>query len=122
MDRESAYERLNNRTVGPAPAAAAAAPTDTVDPWAGMVRSSPGSAAPGGVWNQGAPPQYAPQQYQPQSAGPAPNAGPSFGQIVSHIMLGDGRRQGVAEALAKSMARSVGSGVGRSILRGCWAR
>lgn len=77
------------------------------------------SAPPGGsVWNQGgytpAPPapRYAPQ------AQPAPNGEGSFGQVVSHILIGDGRRQGVAEAMAKSVARSVGSGIGRSILRG----
>ncbi len=123
VDRESAYERLNNRAGSAAPAQAAAAPTDGGDPWGGMARPAPGPAAPSGVWNQGsagytAPPDYAPQQYQPAPVGPAASDGPSFGQMMSNMILGDGRRQGLAEAMAKSMARSVGSGVGRSILRG----
>jgi len=45
---------------------------------------------------------------------PAPQAGPTFGQM----MWGTGRRQGMAEAMAKSAARAVGSQLGRQILRG----
>jgi hypothetical protein len=120
VDRDSAYERLNNRAAGPATAPPTPASTDANDPWGGIVRPPIAAAPPGGsVWNQGGYTQaqpYAPQPYPQTQA--APNGEGSFGQVVSHILLGNGRRQGVAEALAKSVARSVGSGIGRSILRG----
>ena len=117
IDRESAYERLNGRAAAAAPVAdAPAARTDTANPWG----TTPPIAAPApatSVWNQGG---YVPtpQRRSTPTQPPAPNGEGSFGQVFSHIMLGDGRRQGVAEAMAKSVARSVGSGIGRSILRG----
>ncbi len=37
---------------------------------------------------------------------------------IGEVLFGDGRRQGVVEAMAKSAARSVGTGLGRQILRG----
>ncbi len=125
IDRESAYERLNGRAAAAKPAAAAPAATDSNDPWGGLARA-PVAAAPAGgsVWNQGsytappAPSQPARSQLAPAQPAPASNGEGSFGQVVSHILLGDGRRQGVAEALAKSVAHSVGNGIGRSILRG----
>ena len=44
------------------------------------------------------------------------------GGLLTNILVGDGRRQGVAEALAKSVVRSVGSQVGtklgRAVFRG----
>ena len=119
VDRESAYERLNGRAGhAAAPAAAESAATDTSNPWGSMPVAPPIAAAPPGasVWNQGS---YSQAPAAPYVASPpAPNGEGSFGQVVSHILLGDGRRQGVAEAMAKSVARSVGSGLGRSILRG----
>ncbi len=116
IDRDSAYERLNGRA---APTAAAPTPAhvDTANPWG----TTPPIAAPtpgASVWNQGA---YTPAPQRPATPPmqtSASNGEGSFGQVVSHIMLGDGRRQGVAEAMAKSVARSIGSGIGRSILRG----
>lgn len=117
VDRESAYERLNGRATPAATPPVAASQTDTTNPW----DTPPPIAAPtpgASVWNQGG---YIPtpqRQSAPIKQPPAPNGAGSFGQVISHIMLGDGRRQGVAEAMAKSVARSVGSGIGRSILRG----
>ena len=122
VDRDSAYERLNGRAT-PAVTQAATPPaaTDASNPWGTMpapVAPSIASAPPGSsVWNQGsyipAPPAvpYVPSQ-------PAPNGEGSFGQVVSPILLGDGRGHWVAEAMAKSVARSVGTGLGHSILRG----
>jgi hypothetical protein len=37
---------------------------------------------------------------------------------MEKIILGDGRRQGLAEAMAKSAVRQIGSSLGRRILRG----
>ena len=34
------------------------------------------------------------------------------------MLLGNGRREGVAEAFTKSIARSLGGQVGRSVVRG----
>ena len=121
IDRESAYERLNGRATA-APPIASQATTDTANPWGTMPKAAPlpvpPAAAPSPIWNQGSyvPIQPAPAPVQPFA--PAPNGEGSFGQVVSHILLGDGRRQGVAEAMAKSAARSIGSGIGRSLLRG----
>ena len=120
VDRESAYERLNGRATQAAPEAALSATIDSSNPWGSMQAAAPPIAAapPGaGVWNQGSYTQAPPAPPDvPSQRGP--NGEGSFGQVVSHILLGDGRRQGVAEAMAKSVARSVGSGLGRSILRG----
>ena len=119
VDRESAYERLNGRAGQSAPPAAAeAAAIDTSNPWGSMPAAPPIAAPPPGtsVWNQGSYSQAPAAPFAPSP--PAPNGEGSFGQVVSHILLGDGRREGVAEAMAKSVARSVGSGLGRSILRG----
>ena len=121
IDRESAYERLNGRAAPAVVAAPTSSATDTSNPWGTTPAAIPppiAAAAPNAsVWNQGsytkappAPPYVAPQ--------PAPNGQGSFGEVVSHVLLGDGRRQGLAEAMAKSVVRSVGSGLGRSLLRG----
>ena len=40
------------------------------------------------------------------------------GNSLMDMFMGNGRRQGVGEAMAKSMARSVGSQVGRALTRG----
>ena len=120
IDRDSAWERLNNRSAPQPGPGANTAPTDAGNPWEGMAPSAPGGAAGGGggVWNQGSAP-YSPSQtpYQPTYPNP-PAQGGGIGEALSHILIGDGRRQGVAEAMAKSVARSIGSAVGRSIFRG----
>jgi len=47
-------------------------------------------------------------------AGPKPKEG----GVVSDILWGTKRRQGMVETMAKQMARTVSSGIGRQILRG----
>jgi hypothetical protein len=37
---------------------------------------------------------------------------------MEKIILGDGRRQGLAEAMAKSAVRQIGNSLGRKIVRG----
>jgi DNA double-strand break repair helicase HerA and related ATPase len=104
VDRESAYERLTGRVEAPRSEAPAATPRGTGS-W----------ERPGGLARA---PREAevPRTSTPRAAGrqqPREEKG-----MVERIILGDGRRQGVAEALAKSMARQIGSSVGRQILRG----
>ena len=56
------------------------------------------------------------QQTAKQAAGGAGGKAPSnMGDFVSSILIGNGRRQGVGEALVKSVIRSTGSSVGRQI-------
>lgn len=38
--------------------------------------------------------------------------------MVGKVLMGDGRRQGLAEAMAKSAIRTVGRQIGRSLVRG----
>ena len=49
---------------------------------------------------------------------PAAPAGAGWSGAVHDALLGNGRRQGMVEALGKSAMRSVGSQLGRQILRG----
>ena len=51
-------------------------------------------------------------------AAPAGNQGPGWGDAVRDVLLGNGRRQGVIEAMAKSATRSIGSRLGTQIVRG----
>jgi DNA helicase HerA-like ATPase len=46
-----------------------------------------------------------------------PEAG-GIGGMLSDVLLGSGRRQGMIETMAKQASRTVGSGIGREILRG----
>ena len=57
--------------------------------------------------------EEAPRSEEPR--GPAPRREKS---AIEKVILGDGRRQGLAEAMAKSVARQVGSSLGRQIIRG----
>ena len=52
-----------------------------------------------------------------RAAAPAekPRAPTAGGGVLESILVGDGRRQGLAEAIAKSAARSVSSTVGRQV-------
>jgi len=50
--------------------------------------------------------------------GGAPQASGAVGGMLSDMLWGSGRRQGMVEAMAKQAARTVGSQVGRQILRG----
>ncbi|WP_458525635.1 helicase HerA-like domain-containing protein [Onishia taeanensis] len=54
----------------------------------------------------------------PAEAASRTSEAPSAGGRLSELLLGNGRRQGMAEAMVKSAARSVGSQLGRQILRG----
>jgi DNA helicase HerA-like ATPase len=50
---------------------------------------------------------------------PAPSSpAPGGSSVLSDMLWGSGRRQGMVEAMAKQAARSVGSQLGRQILRG----
>jgi len=48
----------------------------------------------------------------------AASQGPGWGDAVRDVLLGNGRRQGVIEAMAKSATRSIGSRLGTQIVRG----
>jgi len=94
IDRDSAYERLNARTVAPVAA--------SVPPMRGSVPATPVAA-----------------NAAPARAVKAP---PSSGDLLTNIFLGDGRRQGLVESVAKSVLRGAGSQmgtrIGRSVVRG----
>jgi DNA helicase HerA-like ATPase len=98
VDRESAYEKLTNRTI-----------TRT----GGADAGAAGPAAPTGRLQA----QPAPQ------AGSAGSAMSDLTTALSGVLLGTtgprgGHHDGLLTSAAKSAARSVGSGVGRAILRG----
>jgi DNA helicase HerA-like ATPase len=99
VDRESAFEMLRDRAqpaTAPAPTPPSSGnwrrPTD--------VKTRPAESGP---WGRAPSPQK-PQKQERSS--------------VEKIILGDGRRQGLAEAMAKSAVRQIGSSLGRQILRG----
>ena len=54
----------------------------------------------------------------PAGKGEAAGQGPGWGDAVRDVLLGNGRRQGVIEAMAKSATRSIGSRLGTQIVRG----
>ena len=96
VDRESAYEKLKNRTEA---RQADAAPAENA-----------ASAPP-------------PAEIPNRRSAPAPAPRPSSGGSITDILLGStgprgGRREGILESAARSAARSVGSGVAREIMRG----
>jgi hypothetical protein len=106
VDRESAFERLRGRASVPAAAPARPQPTGTGN-W----------QRPGGF--PGWPAPHAPDSYRPppQTMPRSGQARPERG-MIEKVILGDGRRQGLAEAMAKSVVRQIGSSVGRQIVRG----
>jgi DNA helicase HerA-like ATPase len=129
IDRESAYELLQSRASGEPRAAAPvnAAPVRPESPWGTAAEASQWASAsnssdlnpepsPWGTAGVSPVPRRA-----PVGPKPAPASG-TGGGLLSEMLTGGGRRQGVAEALAKSVARSVGSQVGtqigRAVLRG----
>ena len=57
------------------------------------------------------------EQVQAPPAKEATNGG-GIGQAMRDAVFGNGRRQGVVEAMAKQTARTVGSQIGRQIVRG----
>ena len=100
VDRESAFERLRGRATASPTSAAPPRPTGTGS-W----------QRPGGFPERAAPPEsYAPM---PRGSAGRPERG-----MIEKVILGDGRRQGLAEAMAKSVVRQIGSSVGRQLVRG----
>ncbi len=98
VDRESAYEKLKNRTEGRQADAAASEPAESAPP----------------------PPADPPRGRQAPAPAPRPSSG---GGSITDILLGStgprgGRREGILESAARSAARSVGSGMAREIMRG----
>ena len=98
VDRESAYERLTQRTAAAAPAGGGAGGGDNAG----------GGLAPSGAGG---------------GAGPAAAGGGGMMGGLKDMMFGStgprgGRRPGLAEAAAASAMRSIGSAVGREIIRG----
>jgi hypothetical protein len=61
--------------------------------------------------------QATPAQTQTQTA-PQASSGIGIGGALGSILMGDGKRQGLIEAMAKSAVRTIGAQVGRQILRG----
>ncbi len=125
VDRDSAYERLVGRatTVPAEPGpqqAPAQAPTRSDNPWGNMGGAAPGQVAGAGgsvPSTGGGAPRPLPLPPQPRMPAPrqqAPQA-PAPSGSWTDVFTGNGKRQGVGEAIAKSVARSVGSTVGRQI-------
>ena len=108
VDRASAFEILRERAEGRASAPATGSWRRPED-----VRTRP--AEPESARRAEAPrrAEEAPRSEEPR--GPAPRREKS---AIEKVILGDGRRQGLAEAMAKSVARQVGSSLGRQIIRG----
>jgi len=116
VNRESAYEMLSGR-------AASAGATPAGGPPAARQAPSQREATP----EREAPPREAsapqtPGQRDvpaaPTRRGQAAEPEAQGGSVISDIVWGTKRRQGMAEALAKQAARTVGSELGRQILRG----
>jgi DNA helicase HerA-like ATPase len=95
VDRASAFETLRDRNPTPA--------TTPSGSWRrpGDVKTRTPTSGP---WGNAPAPAPAPQRQERST--------------VEKIVLGDGRRQGLAEAMAKSAVRQIGSSLGRQILRG----
>src|SRR5690606_32717750 len=106
VDRESAFEILRQRAEGVAPAPATGSWRRPDD-----VRTRP--AGPDRV--ERAEERRAPAPRTEEARAPAARREKS---AMEKVILGDGRRQGLAEAMAKSVARQVGSSLGRQITRG----
>lgn len=84
-------------------------------------RAQPGTGGTGS-WQR---PEGLPTRRSAEPPGGRPDAPEPRGRVprqekstVEKIILGDGRRQGMAEAMAKSVVRQIGSSLGRQIVRG----
>ncbi len=104
VDRESAYEVLRGRPEEEA------APQPASGPW----RRPGGEERRGGPWRDNDA-GTAPAKSSTRRSTRAPKREKS---AVEKVLLGDGRRQGLAEAMAKSAVRTVGRQIGRSLVRG----
>ena len=103
LDRDSAYELLNGRAHTVADATPRPVTFDPSNPW-GTMSASPWGAAT-------APPPSRTPYEPPARRAPAPQQDP-----LMAMLLGDGRREGIAQAFAKSAARSLGGSVVRGLL------
>jgi hypothetical protein len=113
LDRESAYEMLNGRAQSVANLAPQPVHTDAADPWGGMAGQSDNrSHSPWGQAAMAPPPARSP--YTPPAR--ARRAAEAPQDPLMALLLGNGRREGVAEAFAKSAARSLGGSVVRGLL------
>ncbi len=97
VNRESAYEILNKRA-GAKDAPLSSKSSKSAEP--SVPSGSPGSTS-------GPPP-----------ASQKPGQASESGGVLSDLIWGTKRRQGMAETMAKQAARTVGSQLGRQILRG----
>ena len=112
LDRDSAYESLNGRAHTIADIAPQQVQVDSANPWGTMSSATP--------WGQAAiaPPAARRAAYDPPArARRVPEPEQPQDPLMS-MLLGNGRREGVAEAFTKSIARSLGGSVGRSVVRG----
>jgi hypothetical protein len=89
VDRESAFERLRGDT------------------------GTGGWRRPGELTTRPSPLPSSSPSAERRRTQPRPERG-----ALEKIVLGDGRRQGLAEAMAKSVVRQIGSSLGRQIVRG----
>ena len=110
LDRDSAYEMLNGRAASVAALAPQPVHTESADPWGGMASRA---ASP---WGQAATarPGARTSSSRPARAPERPPAPPQ--DPLMAMLLGNGRREGVAEAFAKSAARTLGGSVMRGLL------
>jgi len=121
LDRDSAYEMLNGRAHTVANLAPQPVHTDSADPWGSMGGGMGGGmAAPArehSPWGQAAmaPPPPARTRAPRASRAPEPPQAPPQDPLMA-MLLGNGRREGVAEAFAKSAARTLGGSVMRGLL------
>ena len=109
LDRESAHEMLNGRAHGVAEIVPRTVTVEQGNPWGN-------AATPWGQARVPAPPPRAAYDPPPRARRPAPAEAPA--DPLMAMLLGNGRREGVAEAFTKSIARSLGGQVGRSVVRG----
>ena len=108
LDRDSAYEMLNGRAHTVADAAPRPVAFDPSNPWGTM--SAP--ARESSPWGAATAPPSSRAPYEP----PARRAPAQQQDPLMAMLLGDGRREGIAQAFAKSAARSLGGSVVRGLL------
>ncbi len=106
LDRDSAYEMLNGRAHTIAEATPHPVQVDPSNPW--------GNAA--SPWGAATAPQPSRAAYDPPPRARRMPAPEQAQDPLMSLLLGNGRREGVAEAFAKSAARSLGGSVVRGLL------
>ena len=107
VDRESAYELLRGK------------PAEAPAQRAGGAWSRPGGEKRRGGFRRDAAEERAPAKSSTRrSARQSTRAPKREKSAVEKVLLGDGRRQGLAEAMAKSAVRTVGRRIGSRLVRG----